>query len=191
MADKVLTEAKVQELREMASRDGGILVADDWQALLVSHENLRRRTQHGHDCHVSYAEGYADAMRDGSRVLAQKEWTVASEILRDRVAVIDRLVANARAGLETRRAREAGGLRCKRAMTALAHLLVRIGSWTSSRWDQHVRHEYGDEVAEDLDRLLDDLGVPYKAYGETRTSDVARCSVCLMPGGACGCAGVG
>lgn len=31
--------------------------------------------------------------------------------------------------------------------TALAFLLTRIGSWTDARWDQHLRHEFGDELA--------------------------------------------
>lgn len=30
---------------------------------------------------------------------------------------------------------------------ALAFLLTRIGSWTDARWDQHLRHEFGDEAA--------------------------------------------
>jgi hypothetical protein len=30
---------------------------------------------------------------------------------------------------------------------ALDLLLVRIGSWTHSRWDQHLRYEFGDEFA--------------------------------------------
>ena len=28
---------------------------------------------------------------------------------------------------------------------AIIHLFLSIGSWTHSRWDQHLRHEYGDE----------------------------------------------
>src|SRR5262245_30330064 len=28
---------------------------------------------------------------------------------------------------------------------AIRYLLVRIASWTSSRWDQHLRYEFGDE----------------------------------------------
>lgn len=26
-----------------------------------------------------------------------------------------------------------------------SYLFLRIGNWTHSRWDQHLRHEYGDE----------------------------------------------
>lgn len=29
----------------------------------------------------------------------------------------------------------------------LAFLLNRIGSWTEARWDQHLRHEFGDDIA--------------------------------------------
>jgi hypothetical protein len=31
---------------------------------------------------------------------------------------------------------------------ALGFLLTRIGSWTSARWDQHLRHEVGDAIAD-------------------------------------------
>lgn len=34
-------------------------------------------------------------------------------------------------------------------------LLTRIGSWTNARWDQHLRHEFGDEST---DRLIAWLG---------------------------------
>jgi len=44
--------------------------------------------------------------------------------------------------------------------TALAFLLVRIGSWTDARWDQHVRYEFGDDIANALARMLDDARVP-------------------------------
>lgn len=54
------------------------------------------------------------------------------------------------------------------ARTALAFLLVRIGSWTSARWDQHVRDEYGDEVAERLIRLLDEAFVPVAKYADQK-----------------------
>lgn len=30
---------------------------------------------------------------------------------------------------------------------AVTWLLTRIGSWTVARWDQHLRDEFGDEVA--------------------------------------------
>lgn len=37
---------------------------------------------------------------------------------------------------------------------ALEFLLTRIGSWTSARWDQHLRHEFGDGRAEPMIRAL-------------------------------------
>jgi len=33
------------------------------------------------------------------------------------------------------------------AAEALRFLLTRIGSWTNARWDQHLRHEFGDDRA--------------------------------------------
>lgn len=33
---------------------------------------------------------------------------------------------------------------------ALCFLLIRIGSWTNARFDQHLRHEFGDEFADDV-----------------------------------------
>ena len=36
----------------------------------------------------------------------------------------------------------------------LGFLLGRIASWTSARWDQHVRYEIGDGRAEDVFRWL-------------------------------------
>lgn len=42
---------------------------------------------------------------------------------------------------------------------ALEFLLVRIGSWTNARWDQHIRHEMGDQAADDLIRYLDEQGI--------------------------------
>ena len=48
---------------------------------------------------------------------------------------------------------------------ALTFLLDRIGSWTSARWDQHVRFEFGDEVADGLAALLQKSGVtPYRGH---------------------------
>jgi hypothetical protein len=44
--------------------------------------------------------------------------------------------------------------------TALAFLLVRIGSWTAARWDQHVRDEFGDEIADGLVGLMKGSNVP-------------------------------
>jgi hypothetical protein len=44
--------------------------------------------------------------------------------------------------------------------TALAFLLTRIGSWTNARWDQHVRYEFGDDIADALFGTLAQLGVP-------------------------------
>lgn len=32
----------------------------------------------------------------------------------------------------------------------LEFLLIRIGSWTSARYDQHLRHEMGDEAADEV-----------------------------------------
>lgn len=33
---------------------------------------------------------------------------------------------------------------------AIMHLFLRIGSWTNNRWDQHLRHEYGDEKTDKI-----------------------------------------
>jgi hypothetical protein len=57
-------------------------------------------------------------------------------------------------------------------LTALAFLLTRIGSWTTSRWDQHVRDEFGDEVADDLRRLLDRSSVPLDTFAAQKVRSV-------------------
>jgi hypothetical protein len=59
------------------------------------------------------------------------------------------------------------------ARTALAWLLVRIGSWTDARWDQHVRHEFGDEVADVLQVFLAEVNVPVEEVAAQRL-DSAR-----------------
>jgi hypothetical protein len=49
-----------------------------------------------------------------------------------------------------------------RQRTALSELLTRIGSWTSARWDQHLRYEVGDVDADAIIRWLNAQGVyPY------------------------------
>lgn len=53
------------------------------------------------------------------------------------------------------------------ARTALAFLLIRIGSWTSARWDQHVRHEYGDEVADLLINMLEKAHIPVSEFAHS------------------------
>lgn len=42
---------------------------------------------------------------------------------------------------------EARGVVDVDATEALRFLLDRIGSWTNARWDQHLRHEFGDDRA--------------------------------------------
>lgn len=42
---------------------------------------------------------------------------------------------------------------------ALEFLLTRIGSWTSARWDQHLRYEYGDEATNNVIAALASLGI--------------------------------
>lgn len=54
------------------------------------------------------------------------------------------------------------------AATALAWLLIRIGSWTSARWDQHVSDEFGDEVTDALRRAL--RKVPIAEVGALRSN---------------------
>jgi hypothetical protein len=41
------------------------------------------------------------------------------------------------------------------ARMAVAFLLTRIGSWTTARWDQHLRHEIGDAAADEAIRWID------------------------------------
>lgn len=41
----------------------------------------------------------------------------------------------------------------------LQFLLTRIGSWTESRWDQHLRYQIGDEHAETVIAWLAERGV--------------------------------
>lgn len=60
--------------------------------------------------------------------------------------------------------------RCS-ARTALAMLLVRIGSHGEARWDQHVRDVYGDEVADELAALLKDARIPVAEYANARVSE--------------------
>lgn len=50
-----------------------------------------------------------------------------------------------------------------RQRKALETILTRIGSWTSSRWDQHLRHEVGDEDANAIIAWLAKHGInPYR-----------------------------
>lgn len=45
----------------------------------------------------------------------------------------------------------------------LAYLLESIAGWTTSRWDQHLRNEVGDEDADRLIQWLEEKGVkPYR-----------------------------
>lgn len=37
--------------------------------------------------------------------------------------------------------------RLREALPLLGFLLLRIGGWTQARWDQHLRYEFGDDVA--------------------------------------------
>lgn len=55
----------------------------------------------------------------------------------------------------------------KASMEPLAFLLTRIGSWTPARWDQHLRHEFGDERAQVAIDYLEKL-CGAKEYGERR-----------------------
>lgn len=50
-----------------------------------------------------------------------------------------------------------------RAREALENLLVRIGSWTPARWDQHLRYDVGDEVANEIIAWLEARNIkPYR-----------------------------
>ena len=49
------------------------------------------------------------------------------------------------------------------ARLAVDWLLTRIGSWTSARWDQHLRDHVGDEAT---DRIIEDLGYKKLPAGE-------------------------
>lgn len=40
----------------------------------------------------------------------------------------------------------------------LRFLLVRIGSWTEARWDQHLRYEFGDEATNETIAWLREAG---------------------------------
>jgi hypothetical protein len=57
------------------------------------------------------------------------------------------------------------------AKPALQFLLTRIGSWTSARWDQHLRNEFGDEKAERAIGMIERL-YEISKYGQTRLSEV-------------------
>lgn len=54
--------------------------------------------------------------------------------------------------------------------TALAFLLTRIGSWSNARWDQHVRYEYGDDVANAMVRMLAAADIPLDAFAASPSS---------------------
>lgn len=45
---------------------------------------------------------------------------------------------------------------------AIIHLFLSIGSWTSSRWDQHLRYEYGDEKTDKIISWLIAEGILYE-----------------------------
>lgn len=42
------------------------------------------------------------------------------------------------------------------------HLFLSIGSWTNSRWDQHLRYEYGDEKTDTIVQWLIAEGILYE-----------------------------
>lgn len=45
------------------------------------------------------------------------------------------------------------------ASEGLQYPLTLIGSWTAARWDQWLRHMYGDEKAQRMIDTLRELGV--------------------------------
>ena len=45
---------------------------------------------------------------------------------------------------------------------AIIHLFLSIGSWTNSRWDQHLRHEFGDEKTDSIISWLIAEGILYE-----------------------------
>ncbi len=57
---------------------------------------------------------------------------------------------------------------------AVTWLLTRIGSWTNARWDQHLRFEFGDEIA---GPVIEQLRVTIDAnshIGRRRPTEAAR-----------------
>lgn len=44
----------------------------------------------------------------------------------------------------------------------VVHLFLSIGSWTNSRWDQHLRYEYGDEKTDKIIQWLIAEGILYE-----------------------------
>lgn len=44
----------------------------------------------------------------------------------------------------------------------VVHLFLSIGSWTNSRWDQHLRYEYGDEKTDKIVQWLIAEGILYE-----------------------------
>jgi hypothetical protein len=60
----------------------------------------------------------------------------------------------------------------------LQWLLDRIGSWTNARWDQHLRHEFGDEAT---DALIEYLGFVKTAHAPalapTRSATCVGCAI--------------
>ena len=54
---------------------------------------------------------------------------------------------------------------------ALQFLLTRIGSWTHARWDQHLRHEFGDEKAEQAIRWIE-ATFDVKAFADSRQAEL-------------------
>lgn len=48
----------------------------------------------------------------------------------------------------------------ERQRLAVGYLLTRIGSWTSSRFDQHLRHDVGDRDADAILVWLSAQGIP-------------------------------
>ena len=44
----------------------------------------------------------------------------------------------------------------------IVHLFLSIGSWTNSRWDQHLRHEYGDEKTDKIIQWFIAEGILYE-----------------------------
>lgn len=45
----------------------------------------------------------------------------------------------------------------EQAQEALLWLLMRVGSWTNARWDAHIRHEFGDAIADEVMEAVSEI----------------------------------
>jgi hypothetical protein len=145
------------------THDELIAVARDWASTQSSQGELVRRFI------ATLAAAEADKIAAAGELLVDMA-EAAPGTLVGRLLIANRLMRNQRDEACTRlRAERAaaqdvaneGNYEPGEATPAqmLKFLLVRIGSWTSARWDQHLRFEFGDDATNRFIEWLKPLGL--------------------------------